>query len=57
MQLSEHIQTLLSTPVIGSPLMKLYSDYVSNYTQRQLISFERLDLPGLVTVPEATIDT
>ena len=57
MQLSEHIQTLLSTPVIGSPLKKMYSDYVSNYTQRQLISFDRLDLPGLVTVPEATIDT
>ena len=57
MELSAKIKELLATPVIGSPLKKMYSDYVSNYTQRQLISFDRLDLPGLVTVPEATIDT
>jgi hypothetical protein len=35
----------------------MYSDYVPDYTQRQLISFDHIDLPGLATVPEATIDT
>ncbi len=57
MQLSERVRALLATPAVGSPLKKMYSDYVSDYTQRQLISFDRLDLPGLCTVPEATIDT
>ena len=57
MPLSQHVQALLNRPVIGSPLKKMYSDYVSDYTQRQLISFDSLDLPGLCAVPEATIDT
>ncbi len=57
MALSERVQTLLKTRTIGSPLKRMYSDYVSNYTQRQLISFDRLDLPGLCAVEEATIDT
>ncbi|MBQ7338070.1 MAG: hypothetical protein IJW40_06405 [Clostridia bacterium] len=56
MQLSERVQTLLATPAVGSPFKKMYSDYVSDFTQRQLISFDRLDLPGLCTVPEAEID-
>ncbi|MBE6661500.1 MAG: hypothetical protein E7605_08890 [Ruminococcaceae bacterium] len=56
MALSERVQTLLKTRTIGSPLKRMYSDYVSGYTQRQLISFDRLDLPGLRTVKEATID-
>ncbi|MBQ8718429.1 MAG: hypothetical protein IJY66_04115, partial [Clostridia bacterium] len=57
MQLSERAKALLATPTVGSPLKKMYSDYVSDYTQRQLISFDSLDLPGLCAVPEATIDT
>lgn len=57
MALSEKVQALLKTRTIGSPLKRMYSDYVSNYTQRQLISFDSLDLPGLCAVPEATIDT
>ncbi|MBQ7318713.1 MAG: hypothetical protein IJW97_00840 [Clostridia bacterium] len=57
MELSKRTRELLGTPAIGSPLKKMYSDYVSDYTQRQLISFDRLDLPGLAAVPEAQIDT
>lgn len=57
MPLSQRVQALLATPSVGSPLKKMYSDYVSDYTQRQLISFDSLDLPGLCAVPEATIDT
>lgn len=56
MQLTERALSLLATPAVGSPLKKMYSDYVFDYTQRQLISFDRLDLPGLCAVPEATID-
>ena len=57
MELSKRTRELLATPPIGSPLKKMYSDYVSDYTQRQLISFDRLDLPGIAAVPEAQIDT
>ena len=57
MALSERVQTLLKTRTIGSPLKRMYSDYVSGYTQRQLLSFDSLDLPGLCAVDEATSDT
>jgi hypothetical protein len=50
MELSKRTRELLATPAIGSPLKKMYSDYVSDYTQRQLISFDHLDLPGIAAV-------
>lgn len=47
---------LLNAEYEGSPLKKQYSDYVKDYTEEQLLSFDDLDIPDMQLFENYSID-
>ena len=49
-------ELLLREDAAGSPLKKQYSDYVSTYTETQLLSFDELEAEGIETYEKLELD-